>query len=111
MKRIGTAGIEITLGVGEAIRVEMPQDKPLLPGDKVVFSIREDIDSDKLVNVEVTAFDENGGALIPLTPEVTAPLEEGSYVYGINIVRKNADPVALIRNERLKAKGAVASDG
>ena len=110
MKKIGARGMEITLGVGETIYVSIP-DYPLMPGDKVVFSIREDIDSDKLVNIEVTDFDADGGALIDLDPAAKSPLEEGSYIYGINLIRKNADPVALIRNERLRAKGAVASDG
>ena len=101
--------MELTLGVAQALYVRI-KDRPLQPGDQIVFSIREDIDSPKLVDMIVTDFDAEGGALISLQPADTAVLEEGSYVWGVNLIRYGREPIDLIRSGRLKAKGAVASD-
>ena len=109
MKLTGKSNMELTLGVAQALYVRI-KDRPLQTGDQIVFSVREDIDSPKLLNMIVTSFDEDGGALISLQPEDTAVLEEGSYVWGINLIRSGRAPIDLIRSGKLKARGAVASD-
>lgn len=110
MTRKGKDGFAINIGTGDAIRVRIT-NAPLTAGDEIIFAVREDDESEKLLEKTVTEFDAEGWAYIFLHPEDTVRLGVGDFVYGINLSRGGiADPVAIIRSAKFIVKGAVASE-
>lgn len=110
MERKGKDGFVINIGTGDALRVRIT-NAPLTAGDRVIFAVREDEESEKLLEKTVMDFDEDGWAYIVFHPEDTVRLGPGSFVYGVNLVRGGgAEPVVIIRAAKFIVKGAVASE-
>ena len=110
MERKGKDGLVVNIGTGDAVRLRIT-NAPLTAGDKVIFAVREDVESEKLLEKTVTDFDGEGWAYVSIRPEDTLELGAGEFVYGVNLVRGGiADPVTLIRAAKFIVKEAVASD-
>lgn len=108
MKKRGSQGVEIARGTGDGMYVSFP-GAPLESGDEIVFTVRSDEDSaDKLLEKSVTDFTGDGKAFIGFSEEDTLSLEADEYVYGVNVIRSGAEPVAVIRSAPFIVKEAVA---
>ncbi len=107
MKKKGSQGVVIARGTGDGMFVSFP-DEPLEAGDEIRFVVREDEDSDALMEKTIQEFTAEGKAFISFTEEETLSLEAGEYVYGVNVVRAGAEPTVVIRSAPFIVQEAVA---
>ena len=98
---IKNKNISMTRGDSESIRVLCPA-APFESGDRITMTVREDAESEILLQIVVTAFDENGSALIALRPEDTEGLDFGSYLYDIELKTAGGAVTTLVTPHRFK---------
>ncbi len=110
MQTKGETGLIADIATGDSVRVSV-KGRPFEEGDTVLFAIRPDMESEKLFEIAVTEFDDEGGAIFQFHPEDTAALGVGEFVYGINLIPvETGEPMVLIREAPFQVRGAVASD-
>ena len=109
MKKKGKDGLIAEKGTGSGIYVQI-KDYSLNTGDRISFAVRESIDSEKLIDKDISVFTE-GKAYIPITAEDLDALEPGNYVYGVMFEKSGAEPVNVIREAPFIVQGSVAEDG
>ena len=93
--------ISMTRGDSESIRV-VCQEVPFAAGDTVTMTVREDAESPIVMQIVVTAFDEDGSALIAIEPEDTEALDFGDYVYDIQLKSADGAVTTLITPDRFR---------
>lgn len=97
--KIAGKSISMTRGDSESITVKCFRDNapfPLERGDTVCFTVREDAESAVALQKTVTAFDENGWAVIAIRPEDTAGMDFGRYVYDIQLTRADGTVTTIV---------------
>ncbi len=110
MKKKGSNGIVIARGTGDGLYVSCPE-APFARGDRVAFVVREDAEStERLLDKQITEFTDDGKAYVSITEEDSLSLEAGEYVYGVNVIRAGAEPVALIREAAFVVEEGTARD-
>lgn len=109
MKKKGQQGVIVERGTGDGMYISLPE-APFAEGDVVMFAVREEEDSERLLVKNVIDFDENGRAFIGFTAQDTLSLPADSYVYGVNLIRNGAQPVSIIRSAPFIVEEAVARD-
>ena len=87
--------ISMTRGDSESITVRCPE-VPFETGDVITMTVREDAQSDIVLQIAVTEFNADGSALLPIAPEDTASLDFGKYVYDIQLARADGTVTTLI---------------
>lgn len=95
----GKVNIAMTRGDSESITVRCSQ--PFAPGDTVYFTVREDAESEILLQKAVTEFPD-GEAVILILPGDTEPLDFGTYLYDIQVTRAGGVVTTLVIPSRFK---------
>ncbi|MBR6208719.1 MAG: hypothetical protein IKQ69_06950 [Oscillospiraceae bacterium] len=97
--KVRGSNLSMTRGDSESITVKCFQSGAAVPfenGDTVTFTVREDVESPIALQKGVTAFDENGWAVIGILPGDTESMDFGSYVYDIQLTRADGTVTTLI---------------
>jgi len=87
--------ISMTRGDSESLTVRCPQ-LPFENGDAVCLTLREDAESAIALQKVVTAFTDEGEAVIGIDPADTAPLAFGDYVYDVQLTRADGTVTTLV---------------
>ena len=93
----------------DGAQVDFVEGEGGLPGDKVYFTVKENVNSDKkALQIVVDRFDETDGvAIIPIPPEATKHLEFRRYVYDIQISYKNGTVTTVVPPSEFNVLGEV----
>lgn len=88
-------------------------DEPFTDGDKIEFSIRRKVKTERVVHIVVTEFeeDDDGAAYILIDPEDTQELEFGRYVYDIQLTKANGWVTTIVETSPFILKDEVTYDG
>ena len=79
----------------------------LTDGDRVTFTVANEVEQEEpLLQIVVTQFTSEGGAVIPLTSQNT-DLEIGEYLYDIQINTKDGRVDTIIGLAKIKIMGGV----
>lgn len=95
----GKVNISMTRGDSESITVRCSE--PFNEGDTVYFTVREDAESEILLQKVIEDFP-GGEAVILLLPEDTEPMDFGTYLYDIQVTRAGGVVTTLIVPSRFK---------
>jgi hypothetical protein len=95
----GKVNITMTRGDSESLTVTC--SVPFTNGDTVYFTVREDAESEILLQKIITDFPD-GAAVIPIYPEDTEGMDFGDYVYDIQVTRAGGVVTTLIVPSRFK---------
>ena len=95
----GKVNIAMTRGDSESITVACSM--PFADGDTVYFTLRQDAESEIVLQKAITEFFD-GKAVIPLLPEDTEPLDFGNYLYDIQVTRADGAVTTLIVPSRFR---------
>lgn len=97
--KVKGSNLSMTRGDSESITVKCSENGAAVPfesGDTVTFTVREDVESSIALQKTVTAFDENGWAVIALLPGDTEGMDFGSYVYDIQLTRADGTVTTIV---------------
>ena len=100
IKEVGKK-VNITMTRGDSESLTVTCSVPFANGDTVYFTVREDAESEILLQKIITDFPD-GAAVIPIYPEDTAALDFGDYVYDIQVTRAGGVVTTLIVPSRFK---------
>ncbi len=95
----GKVNIAMTRGDSESITVRCSE--PFNEGDTVYFTVREDAESEIVLQKVVTDFP-LGEAVILILPADTEPLDFGTYLYDIQVTRAGGVVTTLVVPSRFK---------
>jgi len=83
---------------------------PFENGDTVSMTVRESVDSGVAFREDVTAFGNEGEAVIPIAHADTAGMDFGDYVYDVQVTRADGTVTTLIPKSRLTLEEEVTYD-
>lgn len=100
--RINGTDIYITRGDSETINVSLfdqtdDTQRPFLSGDTVYFTVKTSTQTtNKIFQYAITEFNEDGEALVHITPQDTKSLKYHEYVYDVQMVKENGAVTTII---------------
>jgi len=103
--KIKGTNISMTRGDSESITVRCSE--PFAAGDTVTMTVREDVESEIVLQKNATSFDENGAAVLAIEPGDTEGLEFGDYVYDIQIRWADGTVATVLPVSRFHLEGEV----
>ena len=88
--------MSMTRGDSESVTVKCPSD-PFAVGDTVTMTVRPDVESAVALQKTVTAFTDEGEAVIRIEHADTEGLDFAAYVYDIQVVRADGTVTTLVK--------------
>ena len=101
--------ISMVRGDSATITVRCAQ-QPFTEGDAVAMTVRESVDSPVELRKDVTAFEYDGSAIIPILPEDTSSMGFGDYVYDIQLTRSDGTVNTVVTVSRFTLEEEVTYD-
>ena len=101
--------ISMVRGDSECITVRCPE-RPFTEGDAVTMTVRESVDSPVEFRKDVRSFESDGSAIIAISPEDTAPMSFGDYVYDIQLTRLDGTVSTAVTVSRFTLEEEVTYD-
>jgi hypothetical protein len=98
--------VNITMTRGDSESLTVTCSVPFANGDTVYFTVREDAESEILLQKVIEEFPD-GAAVIPIYPEDTEGMDFGNYVYDLQVtwadgtVKTVIDPSSFRLNEEV----------
>lgn len=94
---VNGTNLSMTRGDSETITISCA-GRPFVEGDTVVFTVKKEVyDEKKVIQKTVTAFTENGKAIVFIDPEDTKEKECGLYKYDVQLRTKSGIVVTIVK--------------